>query len=196
MKIKQGVLFVISAPTGGGKTSITTAVCKKLAEKIPITQVITYTTRPPRTNEQHGTDYIFVKEKEFLEKKQENFFLETNFYAGNWYGSPRSIFQDLAHGLSLVLVLDRSGAKIIKKIIPAAVLIWIEPPNVETLTQRLFKRESETSQLLRQRLEVAKQEMAQENQEPFFTYHVMNENINKAVDEVSCIIMKYTMKPQ
>src|SRR5436853_2205355 len=100
MTTTQGTLFIISAPSGGGKTTLVYEVIKRLAATIPLCKVITYTTRAPRPNEHNGDDYYFVTNEEFLAKKEHNFFIETTLYDTNWYGSPRSVLDGLTQGTS------------------------------------------------------------------------------------------------
>jgi len=184
----QGHLFIISAPTGAGKTTLANAVIKKLASTILLEKIVTYTTRPPRPRELPDIDYHFISPEAFTRKEHENFFLETNFYNNFWYGSPRSIVTDLAQGKSLILITDRNGAQGIKKLIPSAVLIWISVPDMDTLEERLSKRGSEHDEALAHRIALAQQEMEQEKHEPLFEAHIMNDNLTTALCELEQFI--------
>lgn len=194
MTNRKGVLFVISAPTGGGKTTIAMAALKTLSPTIPISKVITYTTRPPRTGEINGKDYHFVERNDFLQKKQANFFLETTVYDNHFYGSPRTIFDDMKQGKSFIMVTDRPGALVIKQLAPEASLIWITVPNLETIENWLHMRWPDKNNLVQQRLAIAEQEIAIEQQKPAFDFHVMNEagKLQEAVDQVIEIIVRET----
>ncbi len=185
----NGKLFILSAPTGGGKTTVATNVLHTVGQKHPFSRVITYTTRPQRPGEQNGVDYHFVTEADFLEKKDENFFLETNQYDGKWYGSPRSIIDDLKQGKSFLAITDRNGARAWKRNIPEAVLIWLDVSDVAIIAQRLHKR-GDPEETIKRRIVIAAQEIAEEKQEHFFDHHVMNEDLATAVRKVADIICK------
>jgi guanylate kinase len=185
----NGKLFILSAPTGGGKTTVATNVLHIVGTKYPFSRVITYTTRLQRAGEQNGTDYHFVTEADFLKKKAEDFFLETNQYDGKWYGSPRSIIDDLKKGKSFLAITDRNGARAWKRNSPEAVLIWLDVSDVAIITQRLHKR-GDPEETIKRRIAIAAQEIAEEKQEHFFDHHVMNEDLATAVRKVTDIICK------
>lgn len=189
-KNQHGILFVISAPSGGGKTSLAKAVIKKLNPQISLEKVATYTTRPPRINEQNGKDYYFVSRPQFLKKIEDGFFLETTEYNGELYGSPASITTDLRNGKSLILVTDWDGAKKIRNFIDKPVLLWIMPPSIEILKERIQKRGTETPEQIKSRLKLANIELEQERTNKVFTHHILNDNFERAVDEIASIIRK------
>jgi len=184
----SGFLFVISAPTGAGKSTIAKSVLQLLGPSLPISRVITYTTRPARAKEHNGVDYHFLTPTEFEQKKQDTFFLETTTYDGNWYGSPRSICDDLQTGASFLIITDRAGAKSLKALLPDIVLIWIDVPDANAIKQRLSTRDRDGQQDLQRRVDIAIHEMRQEQRETIFDYHVMNGNLNRAIDDVATII--------
>jgi guanylate kinase len=187
----NGKLFILSAPTGGGKTTVATNVLHIVGTTHPFSRVITYTTRLQRPGEQNGIDYHFVTETDFLKKKAENFFLETNQYDNKWYGSPRSIIEDLKQGKSFLAITDRNGARAWKRNIPEAVLIWLDVPNVAIIAQRLHKR-GDSEAVIKRRTAIAAQEIAEEKQEHFFDHHVMNEDLQKAIEDVVKIVIEHT----
>ncbi len=187
-KNQRGILFVISAPSGGGKTSLANAVIKKLNPQISLEKVATYTTRPSRINEQNGTDYYFVSRPQFLKKIEDGFFLETTEYNGELYGSPASITTDLRNGKSLILVTDWDGAKKIRNFIDQPVLLWIMPPSIEILKERIQKRGTETREQIESRLKLANIELEHELINKIFTHHILNDNFEQAVDEIAFII--------
>jgi guanylate kinase len=188
--MKKGTLFIVSAPPGAGKTSLTNFITQSLKKDFNLSKIITYTTRHPRNDEVPGVDYHFVTLTEFEQKKNSGFFLETNEYNGNFYGSPRSIINDLEQGKSFFLVVDRSGAKNIKILIENPTLIWLTVPSIQTLQKRMEKRCSETQLDLRARLSLAQKEMLDEASDPAFTYHVCNDNFEQAAHEIINIIKK------
>ena len=188
MTVKTGKLFIISAPTGGGKTSLAKSVIHVLHSKLPIKKVITYTTRTPRAEEETGRDYHFISADEFEKKRHAGFFLETTQYDGNAYGSPISIIERTLLGQSFVLVTDRPGAAHIKTIVPAAILIWICVPNFDIVSLRLQARGRETDEELKKRIDLAKVEIAAEENDRIFDHHVMNDNFDAAVQQLADII--------
>ncbi len=183
-----GKLFIISAPSGAGKTSVATSVISKLKDIIPIEKVITYTTRNPRPGEVNGVDYHFIPTQDFLQKQADGFFIETTNYANNFYGSPSSIITDLKKGKSFLVVTDMAGAKNFKNnIMPGAVTIWLTVSEPQELRRRLEKR-GDAEALIKKRLELALEEMAQEAEEKNFDYHVKNDVFEQTVDHVVKII--------
>lgn len=187
---QHGQLFVLSAPTGGGKTSLAKTVVAALADKIAIKKVITYTTRPIRSNEYEGQDYFFVNQERFLNKEHAGFFLETTRYDGNFYGSPRFILDEMQAGMSFVIVTDRPGAKHLKAMVPDAILIWIDVPDLATVSQRLHQRGREDEATLNKRITMAQHEIAAEAHEHTFDYHVMNDEFATAVAKLAEIILQ------
>ena len=113
---KIGKLFVVSAPSGTGKTTIVNYIIEKYGRYFNISRVITYTTKKPHESEQDGLDYYFLNEKEFVQKAKENFFIEHSKDYGHYYGSPVSIVHELNFGKSYILVLDQKGAKNVLKL--------------------------------------------------------------------------------
>jgi guanylate kinase len=187
-----GKLFVVSAPTGGGKTTVVRRVLQHISSLMPISKVITYTTRQPRSNETPGIDYHFLTGKEFLAKKEQDFFLETTTYDNAWYGSPASIKVDLARGKSFIMVTDRPGACLLKTLIPEAILVWITVSSPAIIAQRLEQRGTESVEQQQRRLAIATHEIEIEREEPIFDYHVVNDDLGTAVNEVITIIGSQT----
>jgi len=186
--VRQGKLFVISACSGAGKTTISQTLLKDFGSTLNLKRVITTTSRTPRFTEQNGVDYNFVSANEFRKKMNEGFFLETTEYAGNYYGSPASILEDLEQGRSYLMVTDQPGALVIKKLVPSAILIWLSVPDLQTLRQRLESRGTDSQEVIEKRLALAEQEMSQEEQEQAFDYHVPNNIVDITVEQVKNII--------
>jgi guanylate kinase len=182
-----GKIFVISAPCGAGKSSLVSSVIEELQKEWPIESVITYTTRKPRNNERHGQDYYFIDIPAFEQCIQEGFFLEwSNAYTA-YYGSPRSILNEINNGKSFTIILDRAGARILKSLVPEAVLIWIEVP-FELLQERLLRRATENSEQLERRLERSRIEIEQEKQDPLYHHIVVNKKFQVAKYQLKEII--------
>lgn len=188
-RIKKGKLFVISAPSGAGKTTIANTVIEKLGSLYPISKVITYTSREPRSNEIPGRDYCFVSKDDFSKKKKRGFFLETTEYNGEWYGSPQSMIDDLERGLSFIIITDIVGARTISNRMDSVVLIWLAPPSSEVLRKRLLKRGTESSSQVEARIALSQEEMDQEQRENFFHYRIINDSFDIAAKEL-CEIIK------
>ena len=191
IKIKKpGKLFVISAPSGGGKTTLTKSVLRILEKDFPISMVATYTSRPPRHNEINGKDYNFISRNDFIKKMNAGFFLETTEYDNEFYGSPASILIDMKQGKSSIIVITRSGAKNILTAVSNLVLIWISIPSIKILKDRLTKRETETPKEIDARIKIAEKEIEDEKNNIIFDYHVMNDNFEKAANQICQIIKK------
>lgn len=184
---KTGKLFVISASSGAGKTTLINQAIARLAPSTPITRAVTYTTRAPRANEVNGKDYFFISTEEFNKKTKEGFFLETSSYDGHQYGSPQ-LQSELLQGSSLILITDRAGAKEVRKKIENAVLIWISAPDLKILRERMISRASETHSQIERRLKIAIQEMEEENKQHFFEYHIVNDEFERALEELILVI--------
>lgn len=135
----RGKLFLIVAPTGTGKTTLVQAVLKKITV-CPIERVITYTSRTPRAEEIGGRDYHFVSAEEFKRKIHEGFFLEWSTAYGEYYGTPQSLIQLLYEGKSFIAIVDKNGADALRAAYCESVLIRINPPSLEEVTERLLKR--------------------------------------------------------
>lgn len=183
---KKGILFVISGPSGAGKTTLVKEAIKRVGNKIE--RVITYTSRPPRPQEIDGEDYHFISPEEFTEKMHNGFFIETTAYISQHYASPTSLIDNLALGLSRVIVTDLPGAKALTQQISEAIPIWISVPSLATLKHRLEKRKETPSQITK-RLEQAKQEMKEiKGSHRLFKYYVINEEFDRSVAELVLIL--------
>jgi guanylate kinase len=189
---KKGMLFIISAPSGAGKTTLVTEAIKRLKPTMDISRVITFTTRPARTNEKDGKDYIFLTHDEFEKKDSQGFFLETNRYNNCSYGSPTSILTDLKLGKNLIIIPDINGAKSIAKHIPDAILLWINTKDLKELKRRLLKRGQHTNSELEKRLNIAAEEMKEAAKPRLFNYIVINDVFEQTVAEIIQIIKTHS----
>ncbi len=180
---KQGRLFVISGPSGSGKTSIVA----RLRNLPGLFYSLSVTNRPPRPGEKDGVDYHFVTREEFEKMAAGGRLAEYAEVAGNLYGTPaEALERALADGLTALVDIDVQGAMQIKKAFPRARLIFVSPVSMDVLEKRLRARGTESEQSIRRRLALAKREM---EFMPKYDYTVVNDELEKAVEEVKNIIL-------
>lgn len=176
-------LFVISAPSGAGKTSLV----KALLQRLPGLKVsISHTTRPPRPNEQHGREYYFVSIGEFERMVAEGAFLEHARVFDNYYGtSLPQLREKLAAGHDVILEIDWQGARQVRQAVPGCCSIFILPPSLEALKARLNGRGTDSPEVIARRLADAVADMSHWRE---FDYVVVNDDFDRAVDELADII--------
>jgi len=189
------LLIVLSGPSGAGKDALLTRM-KELG--YPLEYITTATTRPKRAKERDGVDYHFISAEKFQEMISGNELLEWAKVYGNWYGVPRQpVEQALEKGQDVIVKVDIQGAATIKKIFPQAVLIFLIPPLMEELVNRLKERHTESSFDLTLRINTAEEEI---KQLPFYDYAVWNKRgeIDRAVSDIEAIIRaeKYRVNPR
>jgi guanylate kinase len=180
---EKGVLFVVSAPSGAGKTTIVRRVISQLAG---VSLSISCTTRAPRPGEQEGVDYAFITRAEFDAMKQEGRFIEWAQVHGDLYGTPRANLERLSEGVDVVLEIDTQGARRIREVVSDAVLIFILPPSLEVLQERLRSRGGDAEEAIAARLQYAQKEL---DQTARYDYIVVNDKIEEATQEVASIII-------
>jgi guanylate kinase len=180
---EKGVLFVVSAPSGAGKTTIVRRVISQLAG---VSLSISCTTRAPRPGEQEGVDYSFITRAEFSALEQAGRFIEWAQVHGDLYGTPQANLERLRQGEDLVLEIDTQGAMKIREAFSNAVLIFILPPSLEVLQGRLRSRGGDAEEAIRARLQNAQKEL---DQMACYDYIVVNEEIEEAAREVASIII-------
>lgn len=183
MQINRGVLIVISGPSGAGKGTI----CKALLEKHQnIYLSVSATTRSPRDGEIDGINYYFLTKESFEEKVAQNGFLEYANVHGNFYGTPKvNVEKMLEEGKDVILEIDIQGALQVKENFSEGVFIFILPPSMEELKQRIIKRGSETEESLMTRFKNAYKEI---NYVSKYNYAVVNDTLDLAVSKVESII--------
>jgi guanylate kinase len=181
---KKGKLFVFSAPSGTGKTTI----IKDVLEKHPqLSFSISATTRNKRSFEIDGVDYFFLNVDEFKKKVENEEFLEWGKFFGYYYGTLKNlVFEKINVGNSIVLEVDVKGALNIKQVYPDSVLIFISPPSIEELKKRLLNRKTESEEDFKKRIERAEMEL---NYRDKFDYNVYNYNLDDAKIQVNEIII-------
>ena len=179
----SGCLFVVAAPSGGGKSSMVNA----LLEREPgIRLSVSYTTRPPRPGESEGNHYHFVDVAQFLRLKERGEFLEHAFVHGNWYATSSTwLTAQVAAGQDVLLEIDWQGAAQVRQLIPDSVHVFILPPSIEALRERLTKRAQDPPDVIEQRITAAREEMRHCGE---FDYVIMNQDFARAVDDLSVIV--------
>jgi guanylate kinase len=182
-KNTEGLLIIISSPSGGGKTTVR----DRLFELIPdLYYSVSCTTRKPRQGEIHGRDYYFIALDEFLEKKEKGEFLEHAEVFGSFYGTPKKDIDDtLKKGRDVLLDIDTQGAMQIKSK-REAVLIFILPPSLEILKGRLYNRKTDSESEIWKRFKDAERELKFVLQ---YDYAVINDNIEMTVEKIKSIIL-------
>jgi guanylate kinase len=179
----SGCLFVVAAPSGGGKSSMVNA----LLEREPgIRLSVSYTTRPPRPGESEGNHYHFIDVPTFIALKDRGEFLEHAFVHGNWYATSATWLRaQVTAGQDVLLEIDWQGAAQVRRLIPDSVHIFILPPSIEALKERLTKRAQDPPEVIAQRLVAAREEMRHCGE---FDYVIMNQDFARAVDDLSVIV--------
>lgn len=182
-KHRLGNLFVVSGPSGVGKGTV---IGRVLAQVPEIEKSISATTRKPRPLEENGKDYFFVDKAKFDRMVTGSEFMEWAAYAGNCYGTPvKWVKERLANGIDVILEIEIQGAKQIHQQYPEACLIFLSPPSLAVLEQRLKNRATESTKKLTLRLNKAKEELSEKN---IFQYEVINDNIEEAVKNLEQIV--------
>ena len=183
MSAATGNLFVIAAPSGGGKTSLTRA----LLEREPsILLSVSYTTRPPRPGETNSVDYHFVTPERFRELKDAGEFLEHAQVHGNWYATSGTwLKRQIDSGQDVLLEIDWQGAAQVRKLIPASVQIFILPPSLASLEERLVRRGQDDEQTIARRISAAREEIRHCGE---FDYVIINQEFASALDDLSSIV--------
>lgn len=181
--LKKGLIFVISAPAGTGKTTL----ARMLHQEFHcVVESISFTTRPPRSNEAHERDYHFISVAEFEKKIAAGEFLEYAKVFGNYYGTSRLFVEaQRDKGKHVLLVIDTQGALQLMGSLEA-VFIFISPPSLQELRTRLSSRKSETDEVIEQRLSWAEKEIALAGR---YDYHIVNDNLKTAYEVLRSILI-------
>jgi len=183
-------IFVISGPSGSGKTTLLGELLKDVRLKRRLMKSVSLTTRPKRTGERHGRDYFFVTRKDFEFRKKAKKILEWTKYLGYYYATPKDLIEKaLLKKKHLVLCLDLKGARYVKHAYPAnSVTIFVAPPSLESLHQRIANRCTRTKQEeIKKRLSLARKEVQACGQ---YDYSVINKDLPEAVKQLKNIILK------
>lgn len=180
----RGLIFIISAPSGSGKTTLV----RNVMEQLPGLQFsVSYTTRSPRANECEGKDYHFISPSVFQKMVERGEFLEWAEVLGNRYGTARANVDTLeSEGINLILDIDTQGAKKVMEKVDHAVLIYILPPSLKALEERLVKRGLDSLEMIRFRLANARRDIEEAH---WYHYIIINERIEDAVEKLKAIII-------
>jgi len=179
----KGSLFIVSAPSGAGKTTILRRV---MAEVGGMVFAVSHTTRSPRPGEQDGRDYFFVNQEDFLRMRDEGGFVEWAEVHGNYYGTSRSMLDSvMAEGTDVLHDIDVQGARKIRESGMEAVYIFILPPSLEVLEQRLRGRDSDPEEVIGRRLHNAVAEV-----EGYFEYDyvILNDDLEQALGDFKAVV--------
>ena len=184
----KGVLTVISGFSGAGKGT----VVKQLLDKYDYGLSISATTRSPREGEQDGREYFFKTKEEFEQMIAEHQLIEYARYVGNYYGTPKEyVVQQLEQGKDVILEIEMQGALHVREILPEVNLIFLTPPSVDVLEQRLRGRGTETEEVIRDRMARAKEECSYMEK---YDYIVVNDDLDECVENVHRLIRSHHYK--
>jgi len=184
MKRGEGLLFVVSAPSGAGKTTL----CRALSDSVEnLTHSISYTTRKPRAGETDGRDYYFVTEERFRNMVQAGDFAEWAQVHSNLYGTSRRVLSEMrTEGTDVILDIDTQGAGQIKEKCQDAVFIFIMPPSLEILEERLRNRKSDNEAEIKKRMRRARDEIRDYT---MYDYIIVNRDFDRALTELRSVVL-------
>jgi len=186
--MSQGILFLISAPSGAGKTSLVNALLEAAAKDkaTSLCVSISHTTRPKRPGEEDGKNYHFVSVEQFQKMRKEHAFLESAEVFGNHYGTSRKwVEEQLAQGRDVILEIDWQGASQVQALLPDSVSIFILPPSLDALRERLTSRAQDDADVIEQRMSEAQNEISHYAQAD---YLIINENFETALADLNAVI--------
>ncbi|EQD51278.1 guanylate kinase [Ferrovum myxofaciens] len=178
-----GQLFIVTAPSGAGKSSLIAALLKQDPR---VRLSVSHTTRAPRLGEVEGQDYHFVSPAAFLALRTENQFLEWAEVYGNFYGTTRQSLEDLQNqGFDVILEIDWQGARQVRQLYPESLGVFILPPSLETLRNRLQGRGKDDPATIEMRLSLAQDDLSHENE---FEYAIINADFDEALRDLAAIL--------
>jgi len=185
-----GRLFVITAPSGAGKTSLIDAVMR---DDPSLKISVSYTTRAPRAGEKNGVDYHFVDEATFTQMREHGEFLESAQVHGHHYGTAKKVILDaVARGEDMILEIDWQGAQQLRRLYPGCVGIFILPPSIDELERRMRSRGQDADAVIRRRVANAREELTHAGE---FNYVIINKDFETARRELAGIMARERAKP-
>ncbi len=191
MNQTPGTLYIVSAPSGGGKTSLVNALLKVMSD---LKVSISHTTRPPRPGEQDGVNYHFVDEPTFLDLIKKQAFFEHAKVFGNYYGTSRDwVNAKLKAGIDIILEIDWQGAQQVRQSLAGSVSIFLLPPSWEIVQARLQERAQDNPDVIEKRMKAARLEVAHYHE---YDYLVVNDYFATALDELKTIIQAHRLRQQ
>lgn len=189
--MNKGKVIVVSGPSGVGKGTV---VKELIGSNKDCALSVSATTRSPREGEAHGVNYFFITKEEFTQKINNNEMLEYAEYCGNFYGTPKDyVLKSVEQGKNIILEIEVQGALNVKKIIPEAVTVFVMPPSLQELEDRLRGRGTETDEVVGQRLKTA---IAEIKQAPQYDYIVVNNTVMQCVADIVSIIIAERQKTE
>ena len=180
---RKGLLLVVSGPSGAGKGTI----CKSILEQNDhIKLSVSATTRKPRTGEVHGVNYFFIDKEEFKKMIEQGEFLEYAQIYDNFYGTPKAaIMETLEKGQDVILEIEMQGARQVKEVYPEGIFVFVLPPSLKELKNRIVGRGTETAEEIEKRFSCAFEEIKQIDD---YDYFIVNQDVEKSVKELESII--------
>ena len=180
----KNLLFIISAPSGTGKTSLCKEVIRNLSN---LTSSVSYTTRKPRSGEMDGRDYFFVSPEKFQQMLDQGLFREWTEIYGNRYGTSKAFIEKLMKDqVDILFDIDSRGARKILELYPEGISIFVLPPSLQELKKRLISRGTDSPETITSRLKLAEQEMEDAG---FYQYTVVNDSFEEAVKKLKSIVI-------
>lgn len=180
----EGALFVVTGPSGTGKTTLVKAALKNIPT---LSFSVSATTRKPRKGEQNGSDYFFFTREEFSQRIEEDAFLEWANVYGNKYGTLREpVEKSIASGQSIILDIDPQGAEQMREKAPHAISIFILPPNKQTLQERLQGRNTDSNEIIQNRMKQATEQLSYCQH---FDYLLINDDLDSAIEQFQAIVI-------
>ena len=180
----SGNLFIVSAPSGAGKTSLVSALLKSNRH---IALSVSYTTRTPRTGEVDGKDYHFVSRERFLEMAKHGDFIESAEVYGNLYGTSQSwIEKELASERDILLEIDWQGAEQVRRLMPHVISIFILPPSLSALETRLQGRGQDSAEVIARRMQAARDDISHVAE---FDYVIINDKLDEALKQLDAVVI-------
>lgn len=186
---KKGLIIVLSAPSGAGKTTLCSLLIKKSKNTV---SSVSYTTRPPRKGEKNGRDYFFVNRMRFLKMIVKKEFVEWARVYDNYYGTPKKYLEKVINsGKDIALDIDVQGGLNIKKLYPEAVLVFVTAPSLEMIEKRLKSRKKDSKAEILKRISCARKEL---KYMPYYDYLLINDNLDKSLKKLMTIVEAEHMK--